>query len=490
VTAGGVLSLLVAALLFSRYGIDGALARDEAVYAYGGQQLDAGVPFYVSIFDQKTPGAAYLAGIGVAIGEGLGVTDLDAIRAVFFVAACVTVVAVYLLAYDLWGSVVGALVAAVTFASFRGFAADALSGPDAKTPGIMFAVLTMVLLIRRRWIWAGVCGAVAFLVWQPLLIYLGAALVLASRRRLVVAGAALPIVATGLYFLLTGALGDFVQAAFAFPVTGLHRTPETLGQRLGHIAATVHDHYQGDVVQFWAGLALLPLLAAAAMWRRRFRDPLVTLVLPTFAAIAVFSAIDFQGYPDVYPLLPYAALGIGGTVALVLRRLRLPALRPVAIAATAVIAAIAWTQFSSDPAAGDVLAGQQAEAGQIQRLAGRHGTIYALGDPTPLVLTDRPSPSRFVFLASGVAAWEIARTPGGFPGWMREIQASHPAVIVVHSWRGPIEQRAAAWLHARYRSGFVGCWHVFVRPDVAKRAAQRGVVFGHHGCYPAVTRLA
>src|SRR5215212_3846214 len=116
---GAVLSLLLAAALFSRYGIDGALARDEAVYAYGGQQLVHGVPFYASIFDQKTPGAAFLAALGDALG------GFNGICIAFFGCACLTVVAVYFLALDLWGSVLAAVVAAVAFASFRGFAADA-----------------------------------------------------------------------------------------------------------------------------------------------------------------------------------------------------------------------------------------------------------------------------------------------------------------------------------------------------------------------------
>ena len=279
-------SLLIAAALFSRYGIHGALARDEAVYAYGGQQVEDGMPFYVSIFDQKTPGAAYLAALAVGIGNVVGVADLEAIRVMFFVCACLTVVAVYLLAIELWGSVVAALVAATTFAAFRGFAIDALGGPDAKTPGILLAVLSMWLIARRRWLWAGLCGALAFLVWQPLLIYLAVALAVAARRRLVVAGAAVPLVATAAYFWATGALGAFIQAAFVFPVEGLHRTPATIGQRLGHIITVVHDHYQGAVVQFWLGLAVLIVLGAVALWRRRFADPLVRVVLPTLVVIA------------------------------------------------------------------------------------------------------------------------------------------------------------------------------------------------------------
>jgi hypothetical protein len=447
---GAVLSLLLAAALFSRYGIDGALARDEAVYAYGGQQLVHGVPFYASIFDQKTPGAAFLAALGDALG------GFNGIRIAFFGCACLTVVAVYFLALDLWGSVLAAVVAAVAFASFRGFAADALAGPDAKTPGILLAVLSLLAMVRRRWFWAGLCGSLAFLVWQPLAIYAALAVVF-SRRWRTVAGVLVPLVVTTVYFALTGALGDFVQAAFAFPLEGLHRTPETIGQRLGHIAAVVHDHYAGAVVQFWAGLALAAVLAA---WRRMW------IVLVSLAAIAGFSTLDFQGYPDVYPLLPYAALGLAGLAALVTHVVEL---RPAVAVAAAAAVLVAWTQFAADSSAGDALAAQRAEAADLQGLLRPGDRIYALGDPAPLVLTGRRNPSRYIFMASGVGSWELAHTHGGFTGWTDAIRAADPAVVVLHGWRGPLERRAAAWLHAEYRPSWDGCWRVFLRPDVAVR---------------------
>ncbi len=479
--AGALASLLIAAALFSRYGIHGALARDEAVYAYGGQQVEDGMPFYVSIFDQKTPGAAYLAALAVGFGNIVGVADLEAIRVTFFVCACLTVVAVYLLALELWRSVVPALVAAATFAAFRGFAIDALGGPDAKTPGILLAVLSMWVLARRRWFWAGLCGALAFLVWQPLLIYLAVALAVAARRRLVVAGAAVPLVATAAYFWATGALGDFIQAAFVFPVEGLHRTPATIGQRLGHIIAVVHDHYQGAVVQFWAGLLVLVVLGAVALWRRRFGDPLVCVVLPTLVVIAGFSVLDFQGYPDVYPALPYAALGLAGAVAAVVR-LRPRVLQPVAVVAAALVVVVAWAQFSADRVPGTTLAAQRTEVADIQRLLDPGDTVYALGDPTPLVLTDRSNASRYILLTSGVARWQLRDIPGGLDGWLRRIRASDPAVIVMHAWRSPMQERVAALLDADHVAAFVGCWRVFLRPDVAGRAAARGVALGRHGC--------
>lgn len=479
VALGAAAVLIVAAALFSRFGIHGMLSRDESIYAYGGQQVEDGMPFYVSIFDQKTPGAAYLAGLAVAIGNTFGVADIDAIRVTFFVAACLTVVAVYLLALELWGSVVAALAAAVTFASFRGFALDALGGPDAKTPGILLAVLAMLLLARRRWFWAGLCSALAFLVWQPLLVYLAVALVIAGRRRLVALGAAVPLATLTVYFWITGALGDFVQAAFVFPLDGLYRRHETVGERIAHIAKIVDIYYHGAVVQFWAGLALLVVVCLVALGQRRFRDPLVLVVSPTFLLLAAFSARDFQGYPDMYPLLPYAALGIGGAVAYVVR---VPVLRPAAVAATAVAVALAWTGFSTGRAEATTLAAQQTEAAEIQRLLNPGDRILALGDPTPLVLTDRTNASRYIYLSSGVAAWELRTLPDGFNGWMRQIRASDPAVVVLHGWRGNLQKRVGARMRAMYVPAYVGCWRVFLRPDVVHRAAARGVFLGRFKC--------
>jgi len=453
--AGAALSLAVAVALFSRYGIDGTLSRDEAIYAYGGLQLDHGVPMYASIFDPKTPGAAYVAGLGAALG------GLDGIRIAFFVCACLTVVAVFLLAVELWGSVLAGLIAAVAFASFRGFAMDALSGPDAKTPGILMAVVSMLLMARRRWFWAALCGSLAFLVWQPLAIFPVVAVV-ASRRWRAVAGAALPLAVTVVYFWATGALGDFVQAAFAFPVAGLHRGSTSLVHRLGHIAAIVREHYHGAVIQFWAGLALIAVLAA---WKRKW------VVLAPLVVIVAFSIHDFQGYPDVYPLLPFAALGLGGAAALVLRA---RVLRTAAVVVVALMTLAAWTQFSTDPAAGDPLVAQRAAAADLQHLLRPGDAIYALGDPAPLVLTGRTNPSRFIYLGSGVSLWDFAHTPGGFAGWKAQLRAARPAIIVVHGWKGPYERRVTTWLkRIGYQPSWDGCWKVFLRPDVAVRNPER-----------------
>jgi hypothetical protein len=125
------------------------------------------------------------------------------------------VLAVYVLAASLFASPRAGLVSAVVLASFQGYAVDAPGGPDAKTPGILFAVTAMALLVKRRYFWGGFAGALAFLVWQPLLIYAVLAMLVAAltsppgeRARgssVALLGAAIPVVATAMYFLAAGA---------------------------------------------------------------------------------------------------------------------------------------------------------------------------------------------------------------------------------------------------------------------------------------------
>src|SRR5439155_3106769 len=323
---GGALALLIGVLLFTRFSIHGNLWRDEAIYAYGGQQLADGVPVYLGIFDPKPPLPTFLTAIGVVGGRVLGEDRVLTMRAEFFVFALLAVVAVYVRGLRLWKSPLAALAGAVTYAWFTGFAVHALPGPDAKTPGIFLAVLSLALLVRRRWFLAALVGSLAFLDWQPLGIYAFAAVaaaVLASdadevrwkRGARAVAGAVIPLVATVLFLAIQGGLSQFIEASFKFPLTGLHRGHETLGGNIDRIVFIVNQHYHGTRILFWAGLVLLVVVLGAWLIRRRSDDTRVlpaAVVLGTFLAVAAASVADFQGYPDLYPLLPYAAIGIGG----------------------------------------------------------------------------------------------------------------------------------------------------------------------------------
>ena len=491
---GALLSAVAALGLFTRFSINIKLSRDESIYTYGGQLFAHGVPPYVSIFDPKTPIATLLAGAGAIAARVVGRNDLYAVRGVFLVVSVLTVVAAYLVVLRLFGSVLGGLTAALVVAASWPFAVDALAGPDAKTPGVLFEVLCLWCVAGRRWFWATLSGSLAAMVWQPMIVFPLVTLVLAvstadgGRGRAAlraIAGGALPVIVLGVYFAAAGALGAFVETAVVFPLTGAARAPETVGERLSRIVSVVDDSYGAHGLLFWAGSVLLLAVVAARLvverssWRTGVGVPLLAVLLTLVGEVA-YACFDFQGFPDLYALVPYPAIGLGGVVALLGSRLRPRAVRLVAGVVTSVAllvaAALTWSSYTNDPTNVDGLSAQRAQGCALQRARVPGTPMLSLGSPVPLVMTHSRNPDRFVYLGSGVDRWKIAHTTGGLAGWQRAIDAERPSVVVIRGWSGPV--RAAMELHLKdhgYRVGHIGNWRVFLTPDAHARAVAHGV---------------
>lgn len=494
--SGAVLALLLAGVLFSQFSLDAPLSRDESIYIYGGQQLAERVPPYVSIFDPKTPLSTLVAGGAVATARALERDEIKAIRVVFFVFACAAALAVYLLALGLFDSTLAALASVATFVSFEGFALDALTGPNPKTLGVLLAVLSLALLIRRRIFWAAFTASLAFLVWQPLLVYVALTIgvsILEGRKNdglrpttHALAGALVPIAATSIYFWLADALDDLIDAGFVYPVTHQERADDSLTARTERIVSTVNREYGDARILIWAGLGLLLAFAAIRVIQRqpggRIRlldDRHLLIVVSSFLAVAAFSLFDFQGYPDLYPALPYAAIGIGGLVALVSSRLEQ---RPLRVAAAGTMAAVVtlglftFCAYAGAPQSQAGLLVQRERAAKVQRLLGRAGTLYVFGDPRPLVLTERRNPSRYIFLNSGIDQWVIDHTPGGLAGWQTVIAAVDPEVVIVNRWISEHARTMSAWLLESYVPRRVQGMLLFVDPQIRDRRV--GAVVG------------
>jgi hypothetical protein len=476
---GGALALVIAALLFTQFSIEGNLSRDEAIYTYGGQQLVEGVPVYEGIFDPKPPLPTFLTAAGVATAHAVGEDEIVTLRYEFLLFSLLTVAAVYLLALRLWRSPVAALGGAVTFVVFRGFASDALGGPGAKTPGVLLSVVALLLLVQRRWFWAALVGSLAFLDWQPLGIYAIAAVVAAfvlSEARWreagkALAGAAIPLAGTLLYLVIAGDLSQFFEASFDFPATGLDRDPISLWDRIGAITHVVNKYYPQGRILFWAGLALLPFV----LLRRRVRRPTVVIVLTTLLVFVALTLTDFQGYPDLFPLLPYAAIGIAGVVAIAIDQRGMDAV-VVALVAMALLSALTFKHYLGAIEDHPPLSIERYYANRVDRLIGPGQRLYALGDPTVLVLTGRRNPTRWIYLGSGVDEWAIKHDFGSFAAWKAEISAVDPPVIVMNTWASPRAVRMAKWVERTYGPPTtVGTTRFYVKPSLRERATRLGI---------------
>src|SRR5918912_232899 len=177
-----LLVLFLAVFVYGMYGFDGVLLRDYSIYLYSGQKMAEGVPPYVSVFDHKGPLSPMLAGLGVVLSQQLNWDDIYTVRLVFFATGCLTAVAVYLLGKSAFRSQAAGFFGALAFLGFYGFAESVASGPEPKTPIVIFKTLCLLFMVQKRWFWAGLCGSLAFLVWQPMGIFPFVAFLLAVTR--------------------------------------------------------------------------------------------------------------------------------------------------------------------------------------------------------------------------------------------------------------------------------------------------------------------
>jgi hypothetical protein len=478
---GVVVSAAGAAVLLGRAGLNGKLTRDESVYAYAGQQLLHGVAPYRSIFDPKGPVAAFVAAAGAWLGQVTGHAELTGIRLVYGAVACLGVAAVFLLAREVWSSTMAGFGAALGLCCLPSFATDAFTGPDSKGPLVLLISATMWLALCRRWFSAGMAAGVTVLAWQPLLVFPLAVMAAAAwtaepgtRRRSVVrvcAGLGLVLLAMLAFFVVTRSVGVAFDATVRFPLTGIRHAETTVASRIEAVRQAVLD---GGTARAWAWLvgsiAFLVLGCVAVVvrrdsWRERIRDPFAMVVLVPGLASAAYCLVDFQGPSDLIPLLPFAALGVGGLVAQVARLLPSGAAGVVATALLVVLAGFAWSLPLGDTGG---LAKQRAQAHSLAGLVPPGSTMWAFGDPRPLVLTGLRNPDRFVYLSSGMDAWKVSHLPGGLPAWEAQILSASPAVAVFGGYRtGGIHDSLHAFFRDQgYRSRTLGPWQVYLAPGI------------------------
>lgn len=487
----------VALLLFTRFNIDDMLSRDESIYVYAAQQQAAGVPPYISIFDPKTPLASWLATAAIIVGRAFDISDIYSTRVVYLLIACLAVSAMYVLAKWLFASTLAGIAAAATLASFQGFARDALAGPDAKTPAVLLSIVTLALLVRRRYFLGGLAASLAFLTWQPLGIYVVIAVLFAltssdqgGRMRAfgsAVIGVIIPIGATAIFYTAERALADLYDATINYPLTGVESDEQ--GSQLQHIASIVSRDYSTTKIVFWVGLVFLLALAVAraarppgGRHRSLLRDPYSVAVIPAFIAIFVFSLTDFQGYPDLYPLLPFSALGIGGSFWFLASATAKGPFAAVAVGlsggAIAAMVVASFVVYSRAGAGLGELTLQQQAAAALNRLLGPDDTMISLGNPMPLVLIERANPDPFIYLQAGVDQWAIDHRFGSFANWTKQIDAANPAVVVLAPqtgprrwgrWTSPVQSEMRTWLAANYVTLRVRGLPIFVTPSVAER---------------------
>jgi hypothetical protein len=499
-----LLALALAIFVYGMYGFDGALLRDYSIYLYSGQRMAEGIPPYLSVFDHKGPLSPMIAGLGVMLSQLLGWDDVHTVRLVFFTTGCLTVVAVYLLGKSVFRSQVVGFFAALTFLGFYAYGYPAASGPEPKTPMVLFQTLSLLLASQKRWFWAGVFGSLAFLVWQPMGVFSVVVVVLAitrpkgERRDAVLralGGIATPLLVVVGYFYYYGALGELLDGVVLFNAFYLTRgdyttTPliymvfsdPTLSQTLLD-PSLLWESVSGVVLPYITmsapiviGLIMIVRLYFLRPYQYRFAPILLSLPAPFLWAF-----IDFQLSDDFFVYLPYVAIGFGAFAVWVIQRTKTPWLAGALLGMLLLGIAIANTfEEVNAPAADKLLATnislseQREGASQIEERFGKDIRVASINSPQVLVLLHRENPNPYLFITAGIDRYIDAKEPGGFEGWLRGLETldvisffgEGQALLPGDESSTEHREELLDWLASGYHIEKIGPWYVFVKDSL------------------------
>ena len=436
---------VVSVVVYVLHGFHGVLTRDLGIYSYAGQQVADGVPPYLGVLNRAGPLAHVLPGVGALVARvgGLddGFGDVVTMRVLFMLMAAAAVCLAYLLGRDLFRSRGAGLVTAGGLLAVHGFIQYASSGPREKTPMTLFVIGALWALTQRRWFTAGVLTSLATLCLQTAFFSTFTAVVvgvllLAQGRRLrslvrVAAGGLAPVLVLGVWFALAGSL----RAAYDgfYGINRRYTVPNPLTVDRKDVWADLQAAYGVTVWLLLAGTVLLVLVSLAAVSPRARTAQPGLLVLPAMtaglAAGLWWILQEYDAWADLFPVLPFAALGLGAAYAVAVHRL---AARPrgvaaAVLAAAAVVLALTYSVGTRD----DGLDEQREATEAVLATLPPGATITSIEAPQPLVLTRRTNPTRYQMFRSGLQDYMDDTWPGGLVGFQADLVADGQDLVAV-----------------------------------------------------------
>jgi len=333
------------------------LERDEGEYAYMAQLINEGVPPYLEAYNMKLPGtyAAYALSLR-CFGD-----DAEGIRIGLVLASAASVLLLFLLAQPLVGEA-AALAAAAVYATLS--LSPSVQGLFAHATHfvVLFALAGLVVLAQAlrsgralQLLAAGALLGLSILMKQNGVFFAALGLLqlawseaharprqvrrAAARIGWLALGVALPLVATGLLVLQSGAWPRFWFWVVSYGMAYASQVPlaSALGQLRGMATPLVTDTPVLDVLAL-AGLAV----ASAEAWRAR--RPGFVLPFALVSAAAVCPSFWFRPHYFIL-LLPAASL----LAATALRAMHLRLARALGAPASAALA-VALVAFGAGQA--------------------------------------------------------------------------------------------------------------------------------------------
>lgn len=424
---------IISLILYLSVGLNAPLQRDPGIYVYSAQRVSEGIPPYKSIFDHKSPGAPLLLGGALKVYRMFSSNILGEIlflRILTIILISLIPVILFLIAKEFLGEK-PAFISALVFITFWGFSYFAAGGPRPKSFMLLFEVLFLYLMIKRNYFWAGFFASAAAIVWQPLILFCLAGLYLSIKEKRAMAfiwgGSILPIL-TVIYFLYHGALSYLWEGAVVFNLKYL--MANSLMTNLYNIKVSLLNNYRNSVPFILLGVFFFPFFLLDKKTHK--------ILLYTFPLPILWSLADFQGAPDLYPLLPYAALGMGYLI----KKFELKKVEYYTLIILLIL--IAFFPIEKN----NTLKRQYEEVRIIKkRFKGRIATI---GAPHFMALAGIKNPSRYVFILRGIDRKIEKEYSGGIKGWLNFLSRKNPRIIVFGQTKGQHAPEIRRWLNKNF----------------------------------------
>lgn len=432
---------VVSVVVYVAHGFHGVLTRDLGIYSYAGQQVADGVPPYLGVLNRAGPLAHVLPGVGALVARAGGFDDVVTMRVFFMLLATAAVCMAYLLGRDLFGSRGAGLVTAGTMLAIHGFIQYASSGPREKTPMALFVIAALWAVTQRRWLTAGVLTSLATLCLQTAFFstftaVVAGVLLLARGKRLralarVAAGGLVPVLVLGTWFALAGSLRATYDGFYW--INRRYTVPNPLTADRVLVWGDLQAAYGVTVWLLLAGAVLLVLVSLAAVSGRARTAQPGLLALPAMAAglgAGLWWILqEYDAWADLFPVLPFAALGLGAAYAVAVHRLapRWQAVVAGVLATTAVGLALAYSLGTRDHGLDE----QREATDAVLATLPPGATITSIEAPQPLVLTRRTNPTRYQMFRSGLQDYMDDTWPGGLVGFQEDLVADGQDLVAV-----------------------------------------------------------
>ena len=428
-------------------GFNAPLQRDPGIYIYSANMALDGIPPYKSIFDHKGPGAPLIL---ASLAKLYSIFSKDILGEILFIRV-ITIflislipILIFFISLDFLNEN-AAFLTSLVFITFFGFTFFA-SAPRPKGFMLLFETLFLLFIIRKNYLWAGFFASAAAIVWQPMGLFVLAGLydsIKEKKWKKYIAGSFILPVLTLFYFVYHGSLNYLWDGMVLFNLKYLDTRP--IISNIENIRTALKTGYSNSTAFILLGIFLF------IQFYRKKEFP--RILLYSFPLPILWSIADFQGPPDMFPLLPYAALGLG----YLFQKIQFKKYDFYIVSLALVLIAIVPHRPVKTS-----LSLQYEEAIKVKERF--NGEIITIGAPHFMALAGLKNPSRYLFVLRGIDKKIEQEYPNGIDGWLNFLMKTKPKALVIGEIKGEHAKRIKKWIRKNFRkSETKSFFKVFVR---------------------------